>query len=289
MPSRELALFQQVEAVVVDPPDCRHHDESADGGDDVGRRPGDIGQCRGDADHRFAQHDDGQQADPLHQVRRVRRHDMQSPVQQHQGRHVEHDPGVEHQVAPRRLEQDRGKADQGADGEHGAHRRREATPVVVLALRDEVHRGDHQPRPAVAGHGQRVMLLGARRDLCRDHDQQEHDQQGREPVLAVVGVEAIGVDRVARPDPPQRQEHQYEVQELLRRDVAVVRFAQDVAGVAQGDDENQVEEQLEPGCAPVVSKYRVPSRDHHRPSSPCEAINGDQPRPSPAIGSGPYR
>ncbi len=124
--------------------------------------PGDVGQCRGDADHRFAQHDDGQQADPLDQVRRVRRHDMQPPVQQHQGRHVEHDPGIEDQVAPRRLQQDRGKADRGADGEHGAHRRREATPVVVLALGDEVHRGDRsaaprssRPRPARNAPGRR--------------------------------------------------------------------------------------------------------------------------------------
>ena len=70
-------------------------------------------------------------------------------------------------------------------------------------------------------------------------------------MLAAVGVEAIGVDRVARPDPPQRQEHQHEVQELLRRDVAVVRLAQDLAGVVQGDDDNQVEEQLQPGRAPV--------------------------------------
>jgi hypothetical protein len=70
-------------------------------------------------------------------------------------------------------------------------------------------------------------------------------------VLAAVGVESIGVDRVARPDPPQRQEDQDEVQELLRRDVAVVRLAQDFAGVTQGDDENQVEEQLQPCRAPV--------------------------------------
>src|SRR6185295_17379330 len=42
-----------------------------------------------------------------------------------------------------------------------------------------------------------------------------------------------------------------EVQELLRRDVAVVRLAQDLAGVVEGDDNNQVEEQLEPGRAPV--------------------------------------
>jgi hypothetical protein len=72
------------------------------------------------------------------------------------------------------------------------------------------------------------MVLGAGRDLRRDHDQQEHDQQGRQPVLAAVGVEAIGVDRVARPDPPQRQEQQHELQHLLRRDVAAVRLAQDL-------------------------------------------------------------
>src|SRR5689334_7640845 len=64
-----------------------------------------------------------QQADPLDQVRRVRRYDLQPPVEQHQGGHVEHDPGIEDQVAPRRLQQDRGKTDSRADGEHGAHLR----------------------------------------------------------------------------------------------------------------------------------------------------------------------
>ena len=166
VPGREFAMFQQVEAVVVDPPDGRHHDESADGGDPVGLVPGDVRQRRGDADHRFAQHDDGQQADPLDQVRRVRRHDMQPPSQQHQGDHVEHDAGIEDQVAPGRRQQDRGKADRRADGEHGAHLRREATPVVVLAPGNEIHHGDDQPRRAVAGHGQRVTVtvLSAGRD-----------------------------------------------------------------------------------------------------------------------------
>ncbi len=114
------------------------------------------------------------------------------------------------------------------------------------------------------------MLLGAGRDLCRDHDQQEHDQQGRQPVLAAVGVEAIGVDRVARPDPPQRQEHQHEVQELLRRDVAVVRFAQDLAGVAAGRRRKSGRR-----TAPARSRAGAgrnisgPSRGHHRPSNPA--------------------
>jgi magnesium chelatase family protein len=39
---------------------------------------------------------------------------MQPPVQQHQGGHVEHDPGIEDEVAPRRLQQERGKADRRA-------------------------------------------------------------------------------------------------------------------------------------------------------------------------------
>jgi hypothetical protein len=59
------------------------------------------------------------------------------------------------------------------------------------------------------------------------------------------------------------------VQELLRRDVAVVRLAQDLAGVAQADDENQVEEQIQPGRPAVRVKISGPSWRYGTPSSPA--------------------
>jgi hypothetical protein len=66
-------------------------------------------------------------------------------------------------------------------------------------------------------------------------------------MLAVIRVEAVGIDRVAGPDPPQGDENQDEFPELERVNVTLVRVAQDVCDVIDHHHENQVEETLEPG------------------------------------------
>jgi hypothetical protein len=70
-------------------------------------------------------------------------------------------------------------------------------------------------------------------------------------MLPVIRVEAVGIHRVAGPDPPQGYENKHEFPELERVEVTLVRVAQDMRDVVDRHHKNQVEETLEPGGVPI--------------------------------------
>src|SRR5690349_17224535 len=66
-------------------------------------------------------------------------------------------------------------------------------------------------------------------------------------MLPVIGIEAVGIHRVACPNPPQRYENQDEFPELERVEMTLVRVAQDMRNITDRHRKNQIEERLEPG------------------------------------------
>jgi hypothetical protein len=79
-------------------------------------------------------------------------------------------------------------------------------------------------------------------------DDREHPGQHQDPMQQVVGVEAVGVHRVAGPCPPDGDEQAGRAQEVTQGAVLLQR----VDDLGDRDDEHQVEEQLEPGGAPLA-------------------------------------
>jgi hypothetical protein len=65
-------------------------------------------------------------------------------------------------------------------------------------------------------------------------------------MLPVIGIEPIGIHRVAGPNPPQRYENQDEFPELEWVKMTLARVAQDMRYVSDRHRKNQVEERLEP-------------------------------------------
>ena len=64
----------------------------------------------------------------------------------------------------------------------------------------------------------------------------------------VVRVEAVGVERVADPGPPDRDEEPREDQEAVEARI----LGEPVGELGDRDDEDEVEEELEPGRVPLV-------------------------------------
>ena len=81
-----------------------------------------------------------------------------------------------------------------------------------------------------------------------EHGNAEHPEQGEQPVGKVVRVEAVGVERVARPRPPDRHEEAEELEEAHRRGLG----AQGAGELADRGDEYEVEEELQPRRPAVV-------------------------------------
>ena len=93
--------------------------------------------------------------------------------------------------------------------------------------------GEAGGRPAV----QCILGIGG-------HDGDDEHLHQRQPALhRVVGIEARGEDGVSDPRPPDQCEQWGETDETLER----VVFAQWLSDLADGGDEDQVEEQFEPG------------------------------------------
>ena len=70
----------------------------------------------------------------------------------------------------------------------------------------------------------------------------------QEAVGQVVGVETVGIEGESHPDPPHGNEEPEELEEASGGRLGAERIRE----LADGGDEHQVEEQLEPRCAAIV-------------------------------------
>ena len=240
---------RRVHVVEVDPPE-RSCDGEAERGDRGrlgppahGRRPDDDGQ---DA---LAEDDDREQADPLRDVRGVDRHDPDA----HPAR--ERRPQVDRQrerpePVPVRWG-DRGRDEEQRD----ARRERWDVDVQERSRRREVPpgarvQGDDDPADGRVGERKADGLPVERLwDHGGEHRHQEHAHEHEHPVRRVVRVEAVGVERVADPGPPDGDEETGEDQEAVDARI----LGQPVRELRDRDDEDEVEEELEPGRVPLVA------------------------------------
>ena len=129
------------------------------------------------------------------------------------------------------------------------------------------------------GEGGGLAVEGVRNHRG-EHRDPEHAGDHQDPVQGIVGVEAVGVERVADPGPPHRDEQPREDEEAVD---ARIR-GEPVRQLRDCDDEDEVEEELEPGRVPLVpvvlsvrSRGRVvPPRGHRH----AKGERGQRPRNS---------
>ena len=97
-----------------------------------------------------------------------------------------------------------------------------------------------------------AKLAGLAVERLGDHGgedrHREHPQDHEDAVRRVVGVEAVGVERVADPGPPDGDEQPGEDQEAAEARI----LGEPVGELRDRDDEDEVEEELEPGRVPLV-------------------------------------
>jgi hypothetical protein len=123
----------------------------------------------------------------------------------------------------------------------------DAAGVVDVAVGAHVER-DEQGREGRVGEGELRRVLADR--LLRAGREPGHGQHGQQlpgPVDDVVGVEPVGVDRVADPRPPARAEQRREVAHPAEGEV----LAEGEGELGDDQHEREVEEQLEPGRVPA--------------------------------------
>jgi hypothetical protein len=109
-------------------------------------------------------------------------------------------------------------------------------------IEGEQHQADEHVREHEAPSGTRER----RRQGRRERRHAEHRREDDEAVRQVVRVEAVGVEGEAHPGPPHGDEERKEAEEASRGDVE----PQLAPELSDRDDEDEIEEELEPGGAP---------------------------------------
>ena len=177
-------------------------------------------------------------------------------------------------VARGRREEQRGEPDDHGCGE-GAEVEDGDPPTFLhvadrARIEDEQHNTDEDVRedepPRGAGEG-----VGQGR---REGGHAEHRREDQEPVGHVVRVEAVRVEGEAHPRPPDGDGEREEAQEAVRGDVV----AQLLPELRDGDDEHQVEEELEPrGVAGLVLAEGPEPRRFAEASDPLHRTSAARP------------
>src|SRR4029453_3012343 len=123
----------------------------------------------------------------------------------------------------------------------------------------------HNPPDGHEGEGEagRAAVEGVV-DAEGHGDARQHPGQDQDPVQEVVGVEAVGVDGVADPGPPDGHEQAGRAQEVGQAAVVL----QGVDELGDRDDEHQVEEELEPAGVPFPLVVEGPQLRRPQPSLP---------------------
>lgn len=94
-------------------------------------------------------------------------------------------------------------------------------------------------------------------DLDGEGNDCEHLDHGEQPMAQVVGVEPRGIERRTDPRPPHRDEQDGVAEDPRKREVV----AEHVSEFGDRDHEHQVEEEFEPGGAPLVVAFACLAAD----------------------------
>ena len=248
-----------IDIVEVEPPEGTGECEAKRRGGAGLETPAHAGRADDDREHALAEDDDREEADALRDVGAVNR-DLADPLGARQRR-----PQVDRQrdgpdpVAVRRLygrrdEEQRDAHAEGGDVDVEQGSRRGQVPPGAR-VQDDNHRADARVRQREARRGA-VERVGDHRG---EDGHGEHAGNHQDPVRRIVRVEAVGVERVADPRPPDGDEQPCEDEEAVDARV----LAQPVGKLGDRDDEDEIEEELEPGrvaLVPVVLERAEPRR-----------------------------
>ena len=211
----------------------------------------------------LTQHDDRHEAVPLDHVPGMPRRGP-AAFGDHRHEQLADDENAEGDGAAPAARQEAGDPQQLQHRDpHGIREARRA-PLGVASGRaqPEGHHGDAHDR--VPEHRDVIVTVVERPwHPRREHEHPGHLHEGQRPEKHVVGVVCRGEPGEVHPRPPDRPEH-HEV----AAQVAPVRLSEPVVQVRRrrgdGDNEGEVEEQLQRGRRPVFF-VAVPAAEPHRP------------------------
>ena len=272
--SPQLRAIEQTE---IEPPDADRQGEA-----DRERQPRLLGVHAADhhAQHRLAQDDDREQPQPFRKVGRVRRpaaeagHGKQRRQQlRADGHQVEGPtPRLRHELLRSPGDRRHGEADHEKPREaaRGGH--------ADVRLQVEQHQQDARAELR-AGEGCGVLVQSGLH-VERGARQGEHQQQCEERLQDAAVVEPRGVGGVAGPHQEQRQVQRAD----LSQGVQVGMGHQVMGQPGDVDDEDQVEEQLQPGRRAALGRSAVNpaavaqdfSHGYYR-SGPCPRMSRSRP------------
>ena len=243
----QLAAVEQAE---VEPPDADRQGESDR--EAQARRFG-MHPAHHHAAHRFAQDDDGEQPQPFGEMMRVRGPVAEPGHRQQRRQNLHSDGGQVERPAPFHGQPLLGSPGDRRHREADDQEPREAACGGYPEVRVQVEQRQHHARRELgAGEGGRLFVHAG----LHEHGgagQREHQEQRQHRLQDAAVVEAGGVGGVSGPHQEQRQVERRDLAQRFRVGMScqVMREAGDV------DDEDQVEEQLEPGRRPAF---------HHLPA-----------------------
>jgi hypothetical protein len=165
-------------------------------------------------------------------------------------------------------EQGRGP-DQGAREETGDVPGGHRSGLLHAAPRPGPQADEQHPQRHVGGGEAGGAAVQGTRDAHRQRDRAQHGRQHRHPVQRPVDVEQIAVVGEVAPHQPHRQRQQDEPENARQGQVVV----QVVRQRGDGEDEDQIEEQLQPGGVPLALAGGV------------QGEPGRAPAPSPIAGA----
>ena len=136
--------------------------------------------------------------------------------------------------------------------------RRAVTAMARIRRRGSQPLRDHgQPHHDIAGNRGEVgrAVFEHRRHACRQDEGAGDLHEHREPVGHVVAVVRRREPREVHPRPPDREEHHQVADEALERVRLADRVVQPARRLGDGDDEDEIEEELE-RCGRAVGLVR---------------------------------
>ena len=232
-----------VDEVEVNPPETGGDREASRRNGGGAHVPAGTDSPEDDGEHGLAEHDDREEPEPLGDVRCVdgRLADL-PPAEERRGQ-LDEEPGGPHRPSARRRcrcryepEDQRHREGRGVHGGEPSGLGDVSPGPRVERDQDEPngHVGEHEGCPPAA---ERVA------DVHGESRDGEHAEERPEPVDDVVRVEAVGVEREPHPCPPDRDEESEEVGKATAGRVG----RQLLTELRDRNDEDQVEEELEPG------------------------------------------
>ena len=161
---------------------------------------------------------------------------------------LEHECSAPQHVVPRTRYRERHDPDDDGGAECEQERGRQRSGFGHVPSCTRVEREQNDARADVCEWKPERCTAKDAGDGGGKNGNREHSEQRQEAVGQVVGVEAVGVEGESHPDPPHGNEEPEELEEANGRRLGAERIRE----LADGGDEHQVEEQLEPRCAAIV-------------------------------------